>query len=437
MSERVPLLGIGGSNNSAAPVSASGSSSSSSSLNSLPWNRSRGSGLCSGRRALTLNGAVDASARSLGIDAAVLIDTLATLGGSLDEPPASAVAVRELWDAALGAAVPAPAAISHDWGYLGFQGTDPRSDLRSGSSNAALRLAVRSLCGSAALRAEALRGALGAAPPFALSVFNVVHVLAAHLHLLTPNGDSPPAFCPCCGAGIRKGEYEMRAAQSHGGASLSGFVALVAEDMRATTIEPLSYGANDEGFRSSSGIQKLPPLLAGEAVLALLLETAILRLGASWRAAGRDEGEITRASNDELGVSLRDALFRGDRFGMADQRQLSFPRFLAEARAAVMDALANIARTSSININASAAANGGSTGAGSGSASSLRNFAGFSKRSSSLDHLWGGGLDFRSMSYRGAVEVHSPLESARGGGNGEDHSNTPLRAALRREMRTT
>ena len=429
MSENVPLLGAGGTTTNLS----SSVSSSSRALNSLQtWNRSRGSSLCSGRRALTLNGAVDASARSLGVDAVVLLETLATLGGSLDEqPPASAgSAVRELWDAALGTALPAPAAISPDWGYLGFQGTDPRSDLRSGSSNAALRLAVRALCGSAALRAEAMRGALGAGPPFALSVFNVVHVLVAHLHLLTPRGDNPPAFCPCCGASIRKSEYELRAAQSHGGAALSGFVALIAEEMRGATLEPLSYGANDEGFGSSAtGLPSLPPLLPGEAVLALLLETTILRLGASWRAAGRGEGEIIRASIDELSVSLREALFRGERFGMGDHRQLAFPRFLAEARAEVMGALANISRTSSSSNNAM---NGGNNSAGSGA--SMRSY----KRSASVDHLWGGGLDFRSMSYRGAVEIHSPLESARvgAGGNGEDNTNTPLRAALMKEMRT-
>jgi hypothetical protein len=425
MSENVPLLGGGGGTTS----NLSSVSSSSRALNSLQtWNRSRGSSLCSGRRALTLNGAVDASARSLGVDAVVLLDTLATLGGSLDEPPSSAgsaQAVRELWDAALGTALPSPAAISPDWGYLGFQGTDPRSDLRSGSSNAALRLAVRALCGSAALRAEAMRGALGAGPPFALSVFNVVHVLVAHLHLLTPRGDNPPAFCPCCGASIRKSEYEMRAAQSHGGAALSGFIALIAEEMRGATLEPISYGANDEGFGSATGLPSLPPLLPGEAVLALLLETTILRLGASWRAAGRGEGEIIRASIDELSVSLREALFRGERFGMGDHRQLAFPRFLAEARAEVMGALANISRTS--NSSSNNAMNGGNNSAGSGA-----------KRSASVDHLWGGGLDFRSMSYRGAVEIHSPLESARvgAGGNGEDNTNTPLRAALRKEMRT-
>lgn len=389
--------------------------------------------LCSGRRALTLHGAVDTSARHLGVDPGDLTETLATLGAALDEPLSlGGGAVRALWDAALGTAVPAPAAVSHEWGFLGFQGHDPRSDLRSGSSNAALRLAVRALHISAPLRAEALRGALGAGPPFALSVFNVIHVLAAHLHLLTPKGDRPPAFCPCCGAAIRKGEYELRAAQSHAGAALTGFVALVAEEMRVSALEPLTYNAADAGFASGvAATASLPALLPGEAVLVLLLETTILRLGTAWRAAGRGEGAVNRATLEELNVSVREALARGEHAGMGDSRQLSFPRFLAEVRGELMGALAGVASVSYAN-------NSGSSGS-----------ASRGKRSAPDESLWGNVstslLDFRTSNYRsgGAVEITSPLESARAAG-GADADNdtrntatmtTPLRMALRREMR--
>jgi len=406
--EGTPLLG---------PRSPSGGGPGARSPASPAW---RGAGaLCGARRAQTLAGAAAAGARGLGVDAGDLADELAALGAALDAPP-PAGGPAALWAAAFcaaeeaeeGAAAgtgaapalpPAPAGASADWGLLGFQGADPATDLRSGSAGAALRLAARALGGSRALRAEAARGALGAAPPLALAALNATHALAAHLHAFGA-GAPPPPMCPCCGAAIRRAEYETRAAQTHGGAALAGFVALVAEEMRAAERAPLARAAGAP-----------PPLAPAEAAFALLLELLLLRLGAAWRAAGAD-GALGAAPPAELRAALRAAHARGARAGVGDARQLAFPRLLAEARAAALDALAAVAR--------------GARGArGGGGGRPLR------RAVSEGGDADAPRLRFRGaagVSYRGAVEVGSPLESARAAAEGGEEA--PVRAFLRQAL---
>jgi hypothetical protein len=403
MSESVPLLGGGGASSRKGSSTGKGGRSST-------WG-------CS-RRALTLRNAVDASSRSLGVSSDDVYESVFALCSALDEDPltgdGASMAVRSFWDAAFGGAVRLPSAVSHGWGYLGFQGTDPHSDLRSGSSAAALRIASHALQRSEELRLEAFRSALGAGPPFALAIFNIVHVLAAHLHLLCGRGNVPPAFCPCCGAGIRRGEYESRSAQSHGGASITGFVALVAEELRAASLAPLA-----SGFSSSSPQVQLP-LSPGEMVMAYLLELTLLRLGAAWRADGPgDDYRYSRASIEEINVLLREAMSADQRPGTGDLRQLNFPRFLANVRSEVMDALALVSR-------------------GASAPSAIpRHMIRSQPRDTSNDAAWAGGgyniatgLRYRKMNSE--VEVANPLESALDGDDAE--AAKPLRASLSREL---
>lgn len=71
---------------------------------------------------------------------------------------------------------------------------------------------------------------IGAAPdselPFGIGALNVLWMLRCHLMLF----EEPPAFCPCCGAGIR-GEYAGK--QPHRGRHIRGFAMLMLDDRDA------------------------------------------------------------------------------------------------------------------------------------------------------------------------------------------------------------
>lgn len=71
---------------------------------------------------------------------------------------------------------------------------------------------------------------IGAAPdselPFGIGALNVLWMLRCHLMLF----EEPPAFCPCCGSGIR-GEYAGR--QPHRGRHIRGFAMLMLDDRDA------------------------------------------------------------------------------------------------------------------------------------------------------------------------------------------------------------
>jgi hypothetical protein len=66
--------------------------------------------------------------------------------------------------------------------------------------------------------------------PFGIGALNVLWMLRCHLQLFAPN-DSPPAFCPCCGAAGVAQEYGPR--QPHRGRHIRGFAMLLLDDRDA------------------------------------------------------------------------------------------------------------------------------------------------------------------------------------------------------------
>lgn len=112
---------------------------------------------------------------------------------------------------------------SREWRKIGFQGDDPYTDMRGAGLSGFTYIARL-----AEEYAEARM--IGAAPdselPFGIGALNVLWMLRCHLMLF----EEPPAFCPCCGAGIR-GEYAGR--QPHRGRHIRGFAMLMLDDRDA------------------------------------------------------------------------------------------------------------------------------------------------------------------------------------------------------------
>lgn len=383
MSERTALLGSGG-------AGGMGGRPRSNSVASISWSE-----LC-GRRALSLDAAM-ADARCADETAYAVRDLCGALCGARGSEVDSLAAAGALWDAALGGALPRPAVPSEQWKYLGFQGTSPLTDMRSPTALVTMRLVARALASQPAdhpLRAEAARAALGASPPFALALLNSAHMLTAHLHLAATH-DAPPAFCPCCGAAIRVTEYGRRAVQSHRGGGVHGYLVL------ATEADAAMAGDTVAGV----------PLTGPEAALVELIELSVLWLGAAWRAAApsnssTNDALLSSASIDAMHAQLRSDAAAGRAQGHGDVRLLSFPRLLADARGAVLAALAAL----------------GNGGAGFGGVL-VGLTRGLSSSMSPLRQRRGGG-------YRDDTEVvRSPLAVLQSGGD------RPARASIRAALR--
>ena len=380
MSERTSLLGGGGPSprHGASPVSFFGSDAS--------FSAAVRAALC-GRKALVYS---DILSPASGVEA-----DLSLLVSSASLPPLGAAAAREslcaLWAAALGTAtgLPAPEPVSPLWGLLGFQGSDPTRDLRSGSYPLALALAVACLRSSAALRREALLAALGAAPPFALTLLNAVQMLACHLKLLP----STPTFCPCCGAAVRDKEYGRLAAQSHRGASLRGMVELVREAGASAQALPL---------------HSQPPR-AGELALGELLTLTMLALGVEWRRQGRGDGGAASESEGALVARVAAAAASGQQAGLAEVRLLEFQGMLSAVQRRVMEALADA------SLPEAGGRGGGGGGAGSSSSSSGMDAI---KRSNTtqMTHLLHGTGSSISGAERGSYQPPALHSSSAGGG---------------------
>ena len=321
-------------------------------------------------------------------------DLCGALCGARGSEAESLAAAGALWDAALGGAIARPAVPSEQWKYLGFQGTNPLTDMRSPTALVTLRLVARALASQTAdhpLRAEAARAALGASPPFALALLNSAHMITAHLHLAGTH-DAPPAFCPCCGAAIRATEYGRRAVQSHRGAAVHGYLVLATEADAAI-----------------SGDVAGVPLTGPEAALVELIELSVLRLGAAWRAAASSSAndlQLSTASIDSLHALLRSDAAAGRLQGHGDARLLSFPQLLTDTRGSALAALATL----------------GNSGVGGGVLGGLTR--GLSSSMSPLIRQRRGGGGYQDD------VVRSPLSVVQNGGD------RPARASMRAALRS-
>jgi hypothetical protein len=237
-----------------------------------------------------------------------------------------------------GEGVPYPTIPSRSWVALGFQQNDPRTDLRAVGPSGVVYLVrlltegtlAPSSAGAASLtsftprggyRARALAIAVGCARgvdmPLAIAAFNAQYMLACHLHLLR----SPPAFCPCCGASIRQTEYGSRSAQSHRGASLRGFLAVLAR-------EP------DAFFHLYA---------CAVLMLAREWEDASLVVGGGGRGAAGGGREGGREGGEGAGGPTRGPPcldLEGGGVPVGDVRLLQFPAMLSRVRQRIMAALA-------------------------------------------------------------------------------------------------
>ena len=165
---------------------------------------------------------------------------------------------------------PLPELPSRAWVSLGFQGNDPRTDLRAlGSSGLSLMLRLFERNSSSSVNRwtasgsasgggysddepflnnpafgastlpqsyhdRILRLAIGCARgtelPFAIAALNAQYMLLCHLRLYPSPTGAPPVMCCCCGSKIRELEYGSRSAQSYQGASLRGFIQLLGSE---------------------------------------------------------------------------------------------------------------------------------------------------------------------------------------------------------------
>ncbi len=231
--------------------------------------------------------------------------------------------------------LPYPAVPSRSWVALGFQGADPRTDLRALGASGLAFLARLLAAPSSALAAEgpnyrdrvlalAVGCARGVELPLAIAALNAQYMLMCHLHLFA----SAPAMCCCCGARIRELEYGARASQSFRGASLGGFVRLLGAEgpdaffhLYAITVLLLA-----REWRAASG--------GGEGA------AAGRAAGAARAGAGAGAGSAAQALAAGSRLRCFDAEDGGTRVG--DARLLLFPEMLRSVRERVLGALAGI-----------------------------------------------------------------------------------------------
>ena len=256
-------------------------------------------------------------------------------GGGLSCPePLQAAAASSLSPPPL--LLPYPGVPSRAWRALGFQGDSPRTDLRAlGASGLAFltRLLAASPAGGdgASYRSRVLSLAVGCARgadmPLAIAALNAQHLLMCHLHLFA----RPPAFCCCCGARIRETEYGARAAQSHRGASLTGFVRLLGAE-------------GPDAFFHLYAIAVL--LLAREWRAAAAPEPSaslsLAAVAAAAAAAAPPASSATPAVAGGAAVAPRLRCFDMENAGnrVGETRLLLFPGMLQRVRERIMGALA-------------------------------------------------------------------------------------------------
>jgi hypothetical protein len=264
--------------------------------------------------------------------------------------------------------IPLPELPSHAWVSLGFQGHDPRTDLRAlGSSGLSLMLrlfdknpSLSSMSGNSNNRWDRstdtnnsddepflnnpafgasslpvsyhdriLRLAIGCARgtelPFAIAALNAQYMLLCHLRLYPSPTGAPPVMCCCCGSKIRELEYGSRSTQSFRGASLRGFVQLLGTEgpdaffhLYAITLLMLA-----KEWRQASYSDKPLPGEGG---------------GQGGGGEGREDGKKERNSFTTGQLVCFDQNHGGIHVG--DARLLQFPSMLSRVRQRVMGALA-------------------------------------------------------------------------------------------------
>lgn len=162
----------------------------------------------------------DRAARELG---AVLAEPLGPPGNTR----AANCLARIAKASGLGGSAGPPPVPSEEWKSLGFQGTDPLTDVR-GARVSGLVFTARFL-EERGPDSRRLLGATGDGFPFAIACLNVLFLLECHLRL-GGKGGTPPSYCPCCGVAVR-GEYGP--GQPHRGRHIRGFAALLVRDSDA------------------------------------------------------------------------------------------------------------------------------------------------------------------------------------------------------------
>ena len=216
-------------------------------------------------------------------------------------------ALKLLWRVAFDGETPPPVP-DPTWRRLGFQGSNPMTDLR-GASWAGLEYLISFLesgpgrvVGSGEARALALAAADGL--PLGIAAMNVIFMLRAHLRLFR----EPPSFCPCCGVRIR-GQDASPADRRRTARAMRGFATLLKAD---------------------------PDALLQVYSLSLLL-ASMLWLRQHTAALGGADGETARVvAHVQTAASEARAAGRGDG---GDERLLAFPRILQIVCRRVMAAL--------------------------------------------------------------------------------------------------
>lgn len=240
-----------------------------------------------------------------------------------------------------------PAMPSRAWICLGFQQSDPRTDMRA-VGVPGLAYLVRLLSDSDhGYRERAMALAVGCARgnelPLAIAAFNAQYMLACHLHLLK----SPPAFCPCCGSKIRETEYGSRSSQSYRGACLRGFLALLVQDPDAFfhlyAISILMLAKEWEQASPSSGALKRKGAYTDAASP---LSSAATGAGSSGSAGG-----VTHVQPSPTGAGAIACLdLENGGVPVGDARLLQFPSMLNRVRQRIMAALAGSSSPSGASV---------------------------------------------------------------------------------------
>lgn len=239
---------------------------------------------------------------------------------SVPAPPQGDARVRDacatLWRAAFDEEP--PPVPSPRWKELGFQGSDPWTDLRGGGW-ASLDLLLR-LMTQPRTRAEARGLALAAADdmPLGIACVNVLYMLRCHLRLFR----EPPTFCPCCGVRIRAGDGGSAGDRRRTLRAMRGFAALAA-DYEDALLEVLGQA-----------LALTSKLWSRRFVVAAAASPGALAAGAGPGARRRALGGA-----GDSAAGGRDAA-AGAAHADGDARLLRFPEVLLDVRCRVVAALA-------------------------------------------------------------------------------------------------